>query len=147
MPTFITLSLILIAAAIALFSFDTSTIGQYETTYAETTIPDRLEHYIAAIKPTSVEQAKSQLTTITSNIIALVQDKEALKNQTLETIHEKSYSLEAAVDYLRAENYGTEEKIDSMDEAIQALHYASENHESEKTLTWIESLKIQLETF
>ena len=67
---------------------------------------------------------------------------DALDDSVLEAVHEASYSLEAAVDKLR-ENVSDEQEatLDTVDEAVQALHYASEKHEEEKTRKWFAALQ------
>ncbi len=56
----------------------------------------------------------------------------------LEEVHEISYSLESAVDFLRELRLTNRQEtaLDNMDEAVQALHYASEEHDSKATKKW-----------
>ncbi|MCB1782546.1 MAG: cupredoxin domain-containing protein [Alphaproteobacteria bacterium] len=58
----------------------------------------------------------------------------------LEEIHKDSYALEAATDFLRSEGSTDAALVDSLDEAVQALHYASENVEAEQTKEWFGKL-------
>jgi len=104
---------------------------------------ERTVHY-EITEPKNVQEANNILqerTKLISDIIA----KEALDNNDLEKIHEHSYSLEAAVDKLRDEKaYKKEDDIDYLDEAVQALHYASENHEEATSREWFGRLKVAL---
>ena len=59
----------------------------------------------------------------------------------LEEIHEISYTLEAAIDKIRAEKAAEEAKVDALDEAIQAIHFASEKQEEAKTREWFAKLE------
>lgn len=98
-----------------------------------------IRHYQAA-KPANTEEALAILTEKTALIEGLLQNK-PLNHTEFESIHEASYSLEAAVDHLRAQQHESAEKlIDTVDEAVQAIHYASENHEETKTRQWISAL-------
>lgn len=66
----------------------------------------------------------------------------------LESLHELSYSLEAAVDKLRASaptNAQTKE-IDALDEAVQAFHSSSENHEEKVVREWFTKMQAAAQT-
>ncbi len=54
----------------------------------------------------------------------------------IEAIHVSSYSLEAAIDRLRADKAVTDNKLDALDETVQAIHFASEKKEEAKTREW-----------
>lgn len=100
---------------------------------------ERIQHY-AVEKPASSAEA---ITLMTTKVVAIktVLEKKALDDADLEAIHEITYSLEAAVDALREGAKDKEEALDLVDEAVQALHYASENHEVEKTREWFAKLE------
>lgn len=66
--------------------------------------------------------------------------KDELDVTEMEDIHELSYTLEAAVDKLIALKSFSEAELSALDEAVQAVHYASENHEEEKLREWSEKL-------
>lgn len=100
---------------------------------------ERIEHY-AAERPASAEAATA-LYKMSKARIAAVLDKKELSDSDLEAIHEQSYSLEAAVDAFRATNAYPPATIDTIDEAVQALHYASEHHETARTREWFARLE------
>lgn len=105
---------------------------------------ERVTHY-AVETPKSTEAALKLLQDKTEEIGALMANA-TLDGNHMETIHEKTYSLEAAVDKLRAENHAASATaLDAADEAVQALHYASENHEQGESRKWYESLKPAVE--
>ncbi len=72
---------------------------------------------------------------------------EILKNEgeleftDLEHIHELSYSLEAGIDYIIAQKSASTDQTDAVDEAVQAIHFASENGEEVITREWFVKLK------
>ena len=98
-------------------------------------------HHYTAQKPKNAKAAM-QLQKDSARKIDAILEKKTLDGADLEKIHEISYSLEAAVDELRkAQNTETEPLLDAFDEATQALHYASENHDEKKTRHWFTELK------
>lgn len=103
--------------------------------YAE----ENVEHYEAQKIETS-EQAIKVLQDNNAKI-AVVLKKDTLAGSDLEAIHEISYTLEAAIDKLIAEKSGAPEQLEQIDEAIQAVHYASENHEEAKVREWFSKLE------
>lgn len=104
---------------------------------------ERVIHYEIAA-PETAQAAIVLLEEKTAEIGAILANASLNDNQ-MESIHEKTYSLEAAVDKLRA-SYSNQTALDAADEAIQALHYASENHEQEESRKWYESLKPAVES-
>ena len=58
----------------------------------------------------------------------------------LESIHEISYTLENAIDELIMLKAAPQPKLDNIDEAVQALHAHSENHEEAETRAWLDKL-------
>jgi hypothetical protein len=104
---------------------------------------ERVLHYVGE-KPTTVKGALAELQSKT-NAVEKILKKESLDDNDLESVHEVSYSLEAAVDFLRTKQQATqEEALDDLDEAVQAIHYASENHEEAKTRKWYLILRNQI---
>lgn len=99
---------------------------------------ERVRHYEAA-KPGSVTAAIA-LFHDSHKHIAEVLEADSLTTQQLEAVHEQSYGLEAAVDALREMQAFPETLIDDTDEAVQALHYASEKHEANVTREWFDKL-------
>ena len=73
--------------------------------------------------------------------IASILKSDALTDAQLEQIHQISYGLEDAVDLLIKEKASDAAQLGSVDEAIQAVHYASENHEETKVRKWFAKLK------
>ena len=73
--------------------------------------------------------------------IAKILATEEVGTSELENIHEISYTLEAAIDKLIAEKAGGSDQLEDIDEAIQAVHYASENHEEAKVREWFAKLE------
>lgn len=106
--------------------------------YAESPAEERVEHYQAQIE--TKEAAFEALTAETTKIAEILKTEDELEFTDLEEIHEISYTLEAAIDKLRAEKGAEEAKIDALDEAIQAIHFASENQEEAKTREWFAKL-------
>ncbi len=62
---------------------------------------------------------------------ALAKEQEAFKAGQLEEMHKASYALEAAVDALREQKAHESILIDNLDEAVQIIHYASEQENKE----------------
>ncbi|MDG1286143.1 MAG: hypothetical protein P8P30_01105 [Rickettsiales bacterium] len=98
----------------------------------------RLQHYEGEVVATT-EMAKALLNKKIMRIGKIIA-KPKLEGADLESIHEHSYSLETAIDKIRADKGAEEKIIDAADEAIQALHYASENHEEAVTREWFGKL-------
>lgn len=100
---------------------------------------ERIQHYPAE-KPVGKKQAQELIVRKEQAIEALLKSKK-LTGANLESIHEMTYSLEAAVDELRKHEIAAEkDAIDSLDEAVQALHYASENHKEAEVRSWFAKL-------
>ena len=66
-----------------------------------------------------------------------------LSSEDLEEIHETTYWLEASVDLLKETKRSSniEEALDKLDEAVQAVHYSSENHKEIDVREWQIKLK------
>lgn len=101
---------------------------------------ESIQHY-QADKPKTTKEALLILTSKTA-IIEKTLLNEKLSANDFEEIHEISYWLEAAVDYLRKIKLGNDQEIalDKLDEAVQALHYSSENHQEVETREWFVQL-------
>lgn len=102
---------------------------------------EKIQHYQAE-KPKTKEEALSILESKTKAIEMILLNTK-LSSSDLEEIHEMSYWLEASVDYLREgeNNKKQEAALDNLDESVQALHYASENHNEAETREWFVKLK------
>lgn len=102
---------------------------------------EKIRHYQAE-KPKTKEEAFSVLKTKSKEIEEKLLNKN-LSSSDLEEIHESSYWLEAVVDYLREDKDSKDQKVvlDNLDESVQALHYASENHNEAETREWFIKLK------
>ena len=85
---------------------------------------ERIDHYIA-IAPKDKQEALSWLEEKVK-----IMDK-ALKENNLEVIHEQSYYLESSVEFLRDKTKLSGKEIDTLDELVQIIHFASENDEKE----------------
>ncbi len=73
--------------------------------------------------------------------IAAILKADTASDSDLESIHEISYSLENAIDKMIADKAAEQSKLDAVDEAVQAIHHASENHEEAKTREWFAKLE------
>ena len=101
---------------------------------------ERVEHYAAAA-PANATQALELVRVKVADIATLL-TRETLTGKDLEAIHEISYALEAAVDTLRSRQNATQKTaLDALDEAVQAIHYASEEHDETKTRQWFAALR------
>lgn len=100
----------------------------------------RPEHYAHA-KFENSEKAQEALNAKIAEIKAILDKSKELAFTDMEEIHEKSYTLESAVDKLRESKIADAGKIDALDEAVQAIHFASENQEEQKTREWFAKLE------
>lgn len=101
---------------------------------------DRPEHYLVEIPET--EQQALALLEEKLDELQPIMARESLSDNDLEAIHEISYSLEASVDRLRKEiPEAHEAALDRLDEAVQAIHYASESHDVNETRKWFAVLE------
>lgn len=101
--------------------------------------PAREEHYHVEI-PATKEASTTLLSEKIGEISTILKANKELDPVTFEEIHEISYSLEAAVDGIKAAD-GASSELDTLDEAVQALHYASESQEEAKTREWFAKLE------
>lgn len=105
---------------------------------------ERIHHYEGDVMENAEAATKALHAKVAEIDEILKADK--LEVAQLEHIHEISYTLENAIDKLRAEKAGDEATLDTIDEAIQAVHFASENHEEAKVREWFARLKAGVET-
>lgn len=104
----------------------------------------RVEHYKhTAFK--SNEEASASLDKALSEIGVLLGKDGGVGFVELESVHEQSYTLESVVDHYRAGKAYDAAKLDTLDEAVQAIHFASENQELTKTQDWYLKLKAAVE--
>ena len=99
----------------------------------------RIEHYqgqAVASNAEAIESLKSH-----NAKIAEILETETLSEEKLEKIHEISYSLETAIDFLIAEKQHAEAKLGAVDEAVQAIHNNSENHQEPAVREWFAKLE------
>ncbi len=102
---------------------------------AETQVEEvRENHYEAHLE--SSEDAFQALNVKLIEIGDVLKNESELEFTEFESIHEISYTLEAAVDRLRADKAVVDSKLDILDEAVQAIHFSSENQEEAKTREW-----------
>ena len=116
-----------------------ATIALAFPAYAETPAEEPVQHYEATIE--TKEAALEALKAETAKIAEILKKEGELEFTDMESVHEITYTLEASVDKLRAENVVDTTKLDTLDEAVQALHYASENQEEAKSREWFAKLK------
>lgn len=100
---------------------------------------ERVDHY----KGEAMETVDKAVKSLHENIakISALMAAEDFGAVEMEDIHEISYTLETAIDELIKEKAGTPERLGSIDEAVQAVHYASENQEEEELRTWFAKLQ------
>ena len=99
----------------------------------------RVEHY-AGEEIATAEDAVKTLKDENSEIAGILKS-EKLEGSQLEKIHEISYTLENAIDKLIADKAAPQSQLDAVDEAVQAVHHASENHEEAKVREWYAKLE------
>ncbi len=98
------------------------------------------EHY-QGDKIETAAQGLEVLKTKVAAIADILKKEGELEFLELEEIHELSYSLENGIDFIVSEKAAAEAQTDAVDEAVQAIHYASENGEEVKTREWFEKLQ------
>ncbi len=98
----------------------------------------RVSHYVAE----DIADPKIALEVLENKVfdIASILKREELEGSDLERIHEISYTLESAIDMMREESTVAVAIIDQADEAIQALHFASERQEEKTVRQWFPQL-------
>lgn len=126
--------------AIATLSLTTSAFAHGDEDHAHDDA-ERVVHYEA--ETPKDEAAAISLLDGKADAIGTILQKEKLDGNDMEKIHEYTYSLEAAVNALR-EHTNTDKQesaVDVVDETVQALHYASENHDEPTAREWFTKLK------
>ena len=117
------------------------TIGAGFASYVTAeTQEQRVEHYEAHIG--TADEAFKALDDKVAEIVVILKNQGEMEFVELEKIHEISYTLEAAIDKLRSSQAVAIDKVDVLDEAIQAIHFSSEKHEEAKTREWFAKLKV-----
>lgn len=96
-------------------------------------------HYKASIA--TADEAFKAIDEKVAEISGILENENELEFLELESIHEISYTLEAAVDRLRDEKAADVAKLDVLDEAVQALHFASEEQQEAETRAWFAKLE------
>lgn len=133
--------LILATVSVCAFGISYSAIAEQADVETPTEVlHDAVAHYEAQDFKTA-EEALIAISEKTEEISVVLEKTEELEVTDLEAIHEATYTLESAIDTVRAQEGADTTKIDALDEAIQAIHYASENHEEAKVRTWFAKLE------
>ena len=96
-------------------------------------------HYKASIA--TADEAFKAIDEKVAEINGILENEGELEFLELESIHEISYTLEAAVDKLRDEKAADVAKLDVLDEAVQAIHFASEEQQEAQTREWFSKLE------
>ncbi|MGE0754032.1 MAG: DUF6746 family protein [Alphaproteobacteria bacterium] len=126
--------IISLAAAIA--------FGTLSITAAFAEKEERVEHY-AAKEIASKEEALKLLVEDRDKIEKLMAP-ETLNTTHMEAVHEITYTLEACVEMLMKEKTTSKTALEDLDEAVQALHYASEKHSEAETREWFKAFNTAL---
>lgn len=92
---------------------------------------ERIEHYEAS-KPENKSKALALLNKSVEEI-AVTLNVGALDGAKFETIHQKSYAMEAAAEVLEASGDIEEQLMVEIIEAVEGVHHASEDHEEAET--------------
>lgn len=100
----------------------------------------RIRHY-EAMKPQSKAQSIEILHENIAKIDKLLSANQQLSDNNLEEIHQISYRLESAGDYLN-KNY-QDNNVEDMQKYIKAIHDFSEEHQAKETIEAFEQLKSQ----
>ena len=132
----------MILVAVAATTMMVFSASHADTDTHEEAEEERVTHYVTE-KPASPEAAQSLFKTSMQKITTIL-EAETLNAQALEAIHEQSYALEASVDAFRTFKTYPEKTLGLMDEAVQAVHHASEDHEEEATRKWFSILETLL---
>jgi plastocyanin len=124
-------------AVLALAGGMTSPVWAEESVHGQD--EERVEHY----KGQAIETAEAAIKALRDNNakIAALLASEEFGAVEMEDIHEISYTLETSIDKLIKERAGTPDKLGSIDEAVQAVHYASEKQEEEELRAWFAKLE------
>lgn len=136
--------------SVALFGSAALACEEHAKLEQESMQEERVMHY--EVEAPKTEAAAMALLQSKANEVSELLAKNAkLDDNQMESIHEKSYSLEAAINKLReaTAEKSKEAALDGVDEAVQELHYASESHKEEQVRQSFASLEahlIQLKT-
>jgi hypothetical protein len=130
---------LLAASVFALLGATPVTASASSDLNGEAVEADRISHYEGQSFATK-DQAISGLQDNNVKVKALL-DSADFGVIEMEDIHQISYTLETAIDKLIADKSAATEKLEAVDEAVQAIHHASENHEEEKLRLWFAKLE------
>ncbi len=128
---------ILIFASISALSFSGVYIAD---SFAQDTKKEASPIHYKADQVENSEQAYKILGEKSAAIFEVIKGDSELDFSAFEEIHKISYSLDAAVDKIRDDNAAELDKINALDEAIQGIHYSSENQKGEDVKKWFKSL-------
>jgi predicted transcriptional regulator len=132
--------LIVLFAFVSLVSFQPVASAEEHGDHHGEQQQSRPDHYKAAT-PESSDEALEILEKNIARIEVLL-NKNEVGVLELEKIHKISYSLEAAVEYLIMHQTVKQEPVlNELDEAVQVVHLASEEHEADETRKWFAILK------
>ncbi len=101
----------------------------------------RIQHY--AYEKPKTQGAAIQLYHENMGIIGYLLEKPAVDNQVLETIHERSYALEAALETLEGLKAYDHDALDNIEHLVHEMHEASEDHEEGKTRDYFKKLRAE----
>lgn len=100
---------------------------------------ERIKHYDFT-PPKNSQEAKILYDKGIADIAAVLKN-DALAVSDLEEVHRISYALEAAVETFEKEKTFEKTALDQVEHDVEALHKASEEHETEKTRAWFAKLQ------
>lgn len=106
---------------------------------AATHAEERVQHYEAQ-KPKNMKQALELLSQRAETA------EQSLKQRQLEGVHEQSYTLEAAIDFVNAHLRQQQKAADAIDEAVQEIHALSEKGDAAGVSNALPRLKQQTKT-
>lgn len=98
---------------------------------------ERPDHYAA--KEIDTPMSAIAFLQASDEALQLMLKADILSNSDFQAIHERSYTMEAAVDKLVYEKIGSPDVLSILNESVQAIHYASEKYEEEKLRIWASS--------
>lgn len=103
-------------------------------------------HY--EVETPATDEAALKLIQEKADKIGAILASATLDDNQLESVHEQTYSIEAAINKLRSDEHSDsrETAIDGVDEANQALHAASEDHLEPITREWYGKLQPAVDT-
>lgn len=103
----------------------------------------RSSHYKAQ-KPQTAAQATEQFNTNLNKIGEILEANKPAEGQPLETIHEVTYELEAAVEFW-AKNKSNKKTLKKLADTLEELHLSSERQQEDAVRTRFVELKKEFE--